>query len=57
MPFLPDRPLPDDDLQAEMEAADDARYPDCPICGEPIDYCLGHGAFLSEQDAQPETGS
>lgn len=20
-------------------------YPDCEICGEPIDYCSGHGTY------------
>lgn len=23
-------------------------YPNCPICGDPIDYCQGHGAFILE---------
>lgn len=23
--------------------SDEETYPDCPICGEPIDYCPGHG--------------
>lgn len=26
-------------------------YPPCPICGDPIDYCLGHGeANTPEED-------
>ncbi len=27
--------------QAKIDAADE--YPPCPICGDPIDYCQGHG--------------
>lgn len=23
-------------------------YPPCPICGEPIDYCQGHGPIAQE---------
>lgn len=25
--------------------ADDEDYPDCEKCGEPIDYCIGHGSL------------
>lgn len=25
-------------------------YPDCPICGEPIDYCPGHGEVLDADE-------
>lgn len=36
------------DALALYGEADD--YPACPICGDPIDYCQGHGE-LSESDA------
>lgn len=25
-------------------------YPECPICGEPIDYCPGHGEVLDADE-------
>lgn len=30
--------------EAEEEAEDESRIGECHICGEPIDYCLGHSA-------------
>jgi hypothetical protein len=35
--------LSEDAPHTLIEGAADADYPDCPICGEPIDYCQGHG--------------
>ncbi len=32
----------------EIEGPDSDYYPPCPICSEPIDYCLGHGDRNSE---------
>ena len=26
-------------------------YPPCPACGEPIDYCLGHGEIADPESA------
>lgn len=31
---------PDDDRPTAAELAE---YPACPLCGDPIDYCQGHG--------------
>jgi hypothetical protein len=33
-----------DDMRDNTEHGDDERdeYPPCPVCGDPIDYCMGH---------------
>jgi hypothetical protein len=46
------------DLEETHEDFDWARaedeYPQCPVCGEPIDYCLGHGPTAEDLDELDE---
>jgi hypothetical protein len=42
--------LSEDAPHTLIEGAADADYPDCPICGEPIDYCQGHGGLNGIED-------
>lgn len=37
-----------DPTQALITEREHDEYPPCPICGDPIDYCLGHGATTEE---------
>jgi len=34
-----------DDNRRDMEDTYAAEFPTCETCGEPIDYCLGHGVI------------
>lgn len=38
----------DDSEQYGGDDREHDEYPPCPICGDPIDYCLGHGATTEE---------
>lgn len=33
------------ELNAELDHGNLDEFPECPACGEPIDYCLGHGSI------------
>ena len=45
---MPDILPPTDDSHA---------YPKCPACGDPIDYCPGHGdLFRNEEDGEETEG-
>ena len=32
-----------DDREYDSDYRDEYEYPDCLTCGDPIDYCQGHG--------------
>lgn len=42
-----------DDCNGDWETDD---YPDCELCGDPIDYCLGHSLWQWEQYLQQVEG-
>lgn len=39
------REIADDNERDCDDYCDDDGFGDCDICGEPIDYCLGHGTI------------
>jgi hypothetical protein len=41
------------DVIASFATPETDEYPPCPICGEPIDFCPGHGERNAEE---PEEG-
>jgi hypothetical protein len=32
-------------------------FPNCPVCGDPIDYCQGHGQICCEHCGEPLDGN
>ena len=38
---------PESDAESDAETTEEYFHSDCEVCGEPIDYCQGHGEIAS----------